>query len=276
MAGTIGLASVGDDFFVALRVLSDDVMIFLSDVTASLDWPLAGQVVEFLELDIPDDEDLDQVLPAGDMSIFADLGLDEMELGALSGDLDLYPGRDAVQHRLTPRIRRRLRARDRIIRRLLGRMKTVPYFSVAFARTATPDGSGPKPTSSRSAGVDDITDIMRETAVETAGDTVVLLLEQEDEWFAVVRLDDGDDPRVFLSDPRATLTSDLAHMLHEQIGNSTRFPPTIPSVIPALLADLGIDAARTDRSWASARCPATRSRSSPSDAGFAEDYDRLR
>jgi putative tRNA adenosine deaminase-associated protein len=91
MAGTIGLASIGDDFFVALRVLSDEVMIFLSDVTASLDWPLAGQVVEYLELDIPDDEDLDQVLPAGDMSIFADLGLDEMELGALSGDLDLFP-----------------------------------------------------------------------------------------------------------------------------------------------------------------------------------------
>jgi putative tRNA adenosine deaminase-associated protein len=91
MAGTIGLASIGDDFFVALRVLSDEVMIFLSDVTASLDWPLAGQVVEYLELDIPNDEDLDQVLPAGDMSIFADLGLDEMELGALSGDLDLFP-----------------------------------------------------------------------------------------------------------------------------------------------------------------------------------------
>lgn len=91
MAGTIGLAAVGDDFFVALRLLADDVMIFLSDVTASVDWPLARQVVEHLELDIPDDEDLDQVLPAGDMSIFADLGLDEMELGALSGDLDLYP-----------------------------------------------------------------------------------------------------------------------------------------------------------------------------------------
>ncbi len=91
MAGTIGLAAVGDDFFVALRVRSDEVMVFLSDVTASVDWPLAGQVVDFLELDIPDDEDLDQVLPAGDMSIFADLGLDEMELGALSGDLDLYP-----------------------------------------------------------------------------------------------------------------------------------------------------------------------------------------
>jgi putative tRNA adenosine deaminase-associated protein len=91
MAGTIGLAAVGDDFFVALRVFADEVTIFLSDVTASLDWPLAAQVVEYLELNVPEDEDLDQVLPAGDMSIFADLGLDEMELGALSGDLDLYP-----------------------------------------------------------------------------------------------------------------------------------------------------------------------------------------
>jgi putative tRNA adenosine deaminase-associated protein len=90
-AGTIGLVSVGDDFFVALRVLAVEVLIFLSDVTASVDWPLAAQVVEYLELEIPADEDLDQVLPAGDMSIFADLGLDEMELGALSGDLDLYP-----------------------------------------------------------------------------------------------------------------------------------------------------------------------------------------
>ena len=40
---------------------------------------------------MPDDEDLDQVLPAGDLSIFADLGIDEMELGAISGDLDLFP-----------------------------------------------------------------------------------------------------------------------------------------------------------------------------------------
>ncbi|MEV5751030.1 tRNA adenosine deaminase-associated protein [Actinoallomurus sp. NPDC052308] len=91
LGGTVGLVAVGDDFFAALRVLGDEVIVFLSDVTASVDWELARQIVEFLELDIPDDEELDQVLPAGDMSIFADLGLDEMELGALSGDLDLYP-----------------------------------------------------------------------------------------------------------------------------------------------------------------------------------------
>ncbi|MFI0369439.1 tRNA adenosine deaminase-associated protein [Actinomadura sp. 1N219] len=91
LGGTVGLVSVGDDFFVAIRLLGDDVMVFLSDVTASVDWPLAGQVLDYLDIPIPEDEELDQVLPVGDMSIFADLGLDEMELGAISGDLELYP-----------------------------------------------------------------------------------------------------------------------------------------------------------------------------------------
>jgi len=66
----------------------------------------------------------------------------------------------------------------------------VPYFSVAFARSDA-GWIGTETDLAEVAGVDDITDIMRETAVETAGDTVVLLIEQEDEWFAVVRLDDG-------------------------------------------------------------------------------------
>jgi putative tRNA adenosine deaminase-associated protein len=91
IGGTIGLAAVGDDFFVALRVMGSQVSVFLSDLTASVDWPLAWQVLEYLDIPVPEDEDLDQVLPAGDMSIFADLGVDEMELGALSGDLDLFP-----------------------------------------------------------------------------------------------------------------------------------------------------------------------------------------
>lgn len=91
IGGTIGLAAVGDDFFVALRVLGHQVSVFLSDLTAAVDWDLAGQVLDYLDIPVPDDEDLDQVLPAGDMSIFADLGIDEMELGALSGDLDLFP-----------------------------------------------------------------------------------------------------------------------------------------------------------------------------------------
>jgi putative tRNA adenosine deaminase-associated protein len=91
IGGAIGLAAVGDDFFVALRVVGNQVSVFLSDVTASVDWPLARQVLDYLDIPVPEDEDLDQVLPAGDMSIFADLGVDEMDLGALSGNLDLFP-----------------------------------------------------------------------------------------------------------------------------------------------------------------------------------------
>jgi putative tRNA adenosine deaminase-associated protein len=91
IGGTIGLAAIGDDFFVALRVFAGQVSVFLSDVTAAEEWSLARQVLDYLDIPVPEDEDLDQVLPAGDLSIFADLGVDEMELGALAGDLDLFP-----------------------------------------------------------------------------------------------------------------------------------------------------------------------------------------
>jgi putative tRNA adenosine deaminase-associated protein len=90
IGGTIGFAGVGDDFFVAVRVVGGDV-----SLTAAVDYPLARQVLDALDIPVPSDDDLDQVLPAGDLSIFADLGLDEMELGAVSADLDLYP-EDAV------------------------------------------------------------------------------------------------------------------------------------------------------------------------------------
>src|SRR5271170_640514 len=95
MGGTIGLAGVGDDFWLAVRIIGEDVSLFLSDLTAAVDYPLARQVLEALDIPVPSDDELDQVLPAGDLSIFADLGLDEMELGAVAADLDLYP-EDAV------------------------------------------------------------------------------------------------------------------------------------------------------------------------------------
>src|SRR5215510_9309869 len=91
IGGTMGLAAVADDFFVAIRLIGGQATVFLSDLTAAVDWPLARQVLEYLDLVVPEDEELDQVLPAGDLSIFADLGLDEMDLGMIAGDLDLFP-----------------------------------------------------------------------------------------------------------------------------------------------------------------------------------------
>jgi putative tRNA adenosine deaminase-associated protein len=92
--GTLGLVSVGDDFFVLLRVIGhgDDVRILLSDATAAEEWPLARAVLEALDVSPSDvGDDADYVTPAGDLAIFADLGLDAMELGALCDDMELYP-----------------------------------------------------------------------------------------------------------------------------------------------------------------------------------------
>src|SRR5258708_16976993 len=53
IGGTIGLAAVGDDFFVALRVIGSQVSGFLSDLTASVDWPLARPGLGSLGLTVP-------------------------------------------------------------------------------------------------------------------------------------------------------------------------------------------------------------------------------
>ena len=88
--GAIGLVNVADEFFVAARVLGPDTKLLLSDVTASVAWDLAAQVVEELGLEKPAEEDLEEIWPVGDLSMFSDLGLDEMELGMLLADLDAY------------------------------------------------------------------------------------------------------------------------------------------------------------------------------------------
>jgi putative tRNA adenosine deaminase-associated protein len=88
--GAFALVDVADEFFVVVRVQSDRVRLLLSDVTAAVAWDLAAQVLEALDVDLPGEQDLDQVWPTGDFGIFQDLGLDEMELGAILSDVDAY------------------------------------------------------------------------------------------------------------------------------------------------------------------------------------------
>ncbi len=88
--GGIGLVDIAGEFFVALRVRGEDQRVLLSDVTAAAAWDLARQVVQQLDQPMPGDDDMDDVLPTGDLSIFADLGIDEMELGAVLSDTELY------------------------------------------------------------------------------------------------------------------------------------------------------------------------------------------
>ncbi len=88
--GAIGLVDVDDDFFVVARASGDGVRLLLSDVTAAEEWPIARQVLHWLGLPDPTDDDLDSIEPVGDLAIFADLGLSEMELSLMLSDLDAY------------------------------------------------------------------------------------------------------------------------------------------------------------------------------------------
>jgi putative tRNA adenosine deaminase-associated protein len=88
--GAFALVDVAHEFFVVVRAQHGRVRLLLSDVTASVAWDLAAQVVEELDLDVPGEDDLEDVWPAGDLGIFSDLGLDEMELGAILADVDAY------------------------------------------------------------------------------------------------------------------------------------------------------------------------------------------
>jgi putative tRNA adenosine deaminase-associated protein len=87
--GSLGLVSVDEDFFLLVRVLGAETRLLISDVTAATDWPLARSVVDRLGLPQPDDDEESE--PAGDLGIVADLGLGELDMGALIDDVELYP-----------------------------------------------------------------------------------------------------------------------------------------------------------------------------------------
>jgi putative tRNA adenosine deaminase-associated protein len=87
--GAVGLIGIDEDFFVIVRVTGPKTRVLLSDITAADEWELASSVVDFLGLPQPEDED-DQ-LPAGDLDLLGDLGMHAMDMGVLLDDVDLYP-----------------------------------------------------------------------------------------------------------------------------------------------------------------------------------------
>jgi putative tRNA adenosine deaminase-associated protein len=88
--GAIGFLTVEDEFFVAVRLVGEQLRLLLSDRTAADEYELARQALVLLGEDLPEDDELDDVWPAGDLGIFSDFGLDDRELGTILDDLDLY------------------------------------------------------------------------------------------------------------------------------------------------------------------------------------------
>lgn len=84
------------------------------------------------------------------------------------------------------------------------------YFAALLARTE--DGWEASDTELDDVEtLSDLADLAREASPDE--DTVLVLIEQEDAWFGVVRVDGEDDPRIYVSDAAAAARSSYGEIL---------------------------------------------------------------
>jgi putative tRNA adenosine deaminase-associated protein len=98
--GAIALIAIEDEFVIIGRVLGDQMQMMISDITYALDYEVAAELVEILDLEFPQEEDESQ--PGGDIDLLSDLGVGQMELLAILDDTELYPDEqlEAIANRL--------------------------------------------------------------------------------------------------------------------------------------------------------------------------------
>ncbi|ATQ30437.1 tRNA adenosine deaminase [Rhodococcus ruber Chol-4] len=101
-----GLLNVDDEFFVIVRPAPSGTRLLLSDATMAVDYDIAADVLDALNIEIPDidPDELDDIEPweEGDLGILADLGLPEPVLAVIAAETDLYPDEqiDEIAQRL--------------------------------------------------------------------------------------------------------------------------------------------------------------------------------
>ncbi|MFJ1731548.1 hypothetical protein [Streptomyces sp. NPDC088254] len=84
------------------------------------------------------------------------------------------------------------------------------YFAALLARTE--DGWEASDTELDDVEtLSDLADLAREASPDE--DTVLVLIEQEDSWFGVVRIDGEEDPRIYVSDAAAAARSSYGEIL---------------------------------------------------------------
>nr|WP_180218350.1 hypothetical protein [Streptomyces albus] len=77
----------------------------------------------------------------------------------------------------------------------------------------------------------DLADLAREATPDD--ETVLVCIEQEGEWFGVVRVDGEDDPRVFVSDAAAAMRSSYGEILlsDELLGRQPEDPSALDQLV---------------------------------------------
>ncbi|MEU9073587.1 tRNA adenosine deaminase-associated protein [Kitasatospora sp. NPDC004745] len=90
----------------------------------------------------------------------------------------------------------------------------VAYFAAVLARTE--DGWDVSETELDDVEtLADLTDLARDSAQDD--DSVLVFIEQEDAWFAIVRVDGEEDPRIFVSDGAAAARSSYGSVLTDEL-----------------------------------------------------------
>jgi putative tRNA adenosine deaminase-associated protein len=86
------LLAVDDEFFVVVRPIPGGANLLLSDATAALDYDIAADVLDLLQVPTPDEDEVDEApWPEGDLSLLADFGLSAEGMQLIIDDEDSYP-----------------------------------------------------------------------------------------------------------------------------------------------------------------------------------------
>jgi putative tRNA adenosine deaminase-associated protein len=98
--GAIALIAIEDEFVIIARALGNQIQMMISDITYALDYEVAAELVEVLDLEFPEEED--EAQPGGDLDLLNDLGVSQMELLTILDDIELYPDEqlEAIANRL--------------------------------------------------------------------------------------------------------------------------------------------------------------------------------
>ena len=87
--GAIALLAVDDAFFIVIRQIGERMQMVLSDAMMALEYEIAAEVLELLDIESPEEDDADE--PAGDLNILTDYGIDAMDLQMICDDDELFP-----------------------------------------------------------------------------------------------------------------------------------------------------------------------------------------
>ncbi|GIH29232.1 hypothetical protein Aph01nite_75420 [Acrocarpospora phusangensis] len=153
-------------------------------------------------------------------------------------------------------------------------------FAAAFLRNGS-SWTGAEVDLSEAEIADDVGDAVQEALGLTGDELAVLCVEVEDEWFAIVRYDGEEDPRVFLSDAQAGLSDSLGELFAELAGVAVDKETPDLGIRPAgdfeLLTDFGLSAEELlELSMEEGMLPADTLSVVAERLSFGDELDRLR